>query len=103
MDFIGARPYGERYESEVRKGNNNKKSVLICILLPHQIQYLGLQAANHEHRPTHMFLRKVMALPYVPVDDVEDIFNRLVQQADQNAALQNLLEYGRKTWIDSNR
>ena len=33
-----------------------------------------------------------MALPYVPVDDVEDIFNRLVQQADQNAALQNLLE-----------
>ena len=44
-----------------------------------------------------------MALPYVPADDVEDIFNRLIQQADQNAALQNLLEYGRKIWIDSNR
>ncbi|CAH3140535.1 unnamed protein product [Pocillopora meandrina] len=48
-----------------------------------KIQYLGLQAAYHEHRPTHMFLRKVMALPYVPADDVEDIltgsYNRLTR------------------------
>lgn len=61
-------------------------------------QYLGLQAAYHEHRPTQMFSRKVMFLPSVPSDDVEDMFNRLVQQADQNAALQNLFEYVRKTW-----
>lgn len=63
-----------------------------------KIQYLGLQAAYHEHRPTQMFSRKVMFLPYVPSDDVEDMFNRLAQQADQNAALQNLFEYVRKTW-----
>ena len=87
---------GMKVRSE--KGNNNKKSVLTCILLPHQIQYLGLQAVYHEHRPTQMFSRKVMFLPSVPSDDVEDMFNRLVQQADQNAALQNLFEYVRKTW-----
>ena len=87
---------GMKVRSE--KGNNNKKSVLTCILLPHQIQYLGLQAAYHERRPNQMFSRKVMFLPYVPSDDVEDMFNRLVQQADQNAALQNLFEYVRKTW-----
>ena len=87
---------GMKVRSE--KGNNNKKSVLTCILLPHQIQYLGLQAAYHEHRPTQMYSRKVTFLPYVPSDDVEDMFNRLVQQADQNAALQNLFEYVRKTW-----
>lgn len=63
-----------------------------------KIQYLGLQAVYHEHRPTQMFSRKVMFLPSVPSDDVEDMFNRLVQQADQNAALQNLFEYVRKTW-----
>ena len=39
-----------------------------------------------------------MFLPYVPSDDVEDMFNRLVQQAEQNAALQNLFEYVKKTW-----
>ena len=73
---------GMKVRSE--KGKNYKKSVLTCILLPHQIQYLGLQAVYHEHRPTQMFSRKVMFLPYVPSDDIEDMFNRLVQQADRS-------------------
>ncbi|KXJ18324.1 uncharacterized protein LOC110232572 [Exaiptasia diaphana] len=68
-----------------------------------KIQYLGLQAAYHEDRAAQTFLRNVMALPYIPADDIEEMFNRLHEQANQNDSLLNLLQYVRKTWIYANR
>lgn len=69
----------------------------------HQIQYLGLQAAYHHDRAAKIFLKKVMALPYIPVEDVDEVFDRLVREANQNEALTNLLDYVRTTWILCNR
>ncbi|KXJ21038.1 hypothetical protein AC249_AIPGENE4344 [Exaiptasia diaphana] len=58
--------------------------------------------AYHEDRAAQTFLRKVMALQYIPTDDIE-MFNQLHEQANQNDSLLNLLQYVRTTWIYANR
>ena len=47
-----------------------------------------------------MYLRKIMALPFLPEGDIESMFERLERQAS-TAALGEFTDYVRTTWIES--
>ena len=65
-----------------------------------RIQECGLQVAYASDDGTFKFLRKVMALCFLPAQHITPIFRRLEQEA--TAALTPLLQYVGRTWIGSN-
>ena len=65
-----------------------------------RIQECGLQVAYASDDGTFKFLRKVMALCFLPAQHITPIFLRLEQEA--TAALTPLLQYVSRTWIESN-
>ena len=65
-----------------------------------QIQELGLQTAYQIDNGTYTYLRKVMALPFLPNGVIESMFLRLNAQAT-TATLQRFMEYVSETWIYS--
>ena len=48
--------------------------------------------------PTHSFIKKMMALPFVPEEEIEPIFQRL--QWHTSEPLQHFTEYVNNTWIN---
>ena len=66
-----------------------------------QIQELGLQRPYQTDNGTYTYLRKVMALPFLPHGEIEPMFVRLHAQAT-TAILQRFMEYISETWIYSN-
>ena len=48
-------------------------------------------------------MRKVMALPFLPADHIEEAFDNLMEQAEQlgNDQLLSFMVYVKRTWIDS--
>ena len=65
-----------------------------------QVQELGLQSAYTNDPGTHRFLRKMMALPFLPEVDIVPMFTRLERQAS-TTALQDFTQYVQSTWIES--
>ena len=66
-----------------------------------KIQALGLQAAYTSDNGTFKFLRRVMALPFLPHGQIAHVFNQLLPEAT-TAPLQEFMEYVQDTWINSN-
>lgn len=62
------------------------------------IQELGLQSAYSSDRETNLFLRKVMALPFLPQEEIQPMFVRLWVQA-ATAPLQFFIQYLSTAWI----
>ena len=75
-----------------------KKSYLYCGLF--QVQELGLQQAYRNDRGTHNLVRKLLALPFLPADEIPKAFHRLEAKA-ATAPLQALAQYINNTWISS--
>ena len=65
-----------------------------------QIQMLGLQQQYNEDNGTHRFLRKVMALPFLPHGAIQPMFERLREDAPPGP-IQQLMEYVSLTWISN--
>jgi hypothetical protein len=68
-----------------------------------KIQEIGLQSSYINDVCTRKFLRKVLALPYVPVAHVRDLFTALKTEIENSPAdsLRRLLQYVENTWITS--
>jgi hypothetical protein len=68
-----------------------------------KIQEIGLQSSYNNDVGTRKFLRKELALPYVPVAHVQDLFTALKTEIENSPAdlLQRLLQYAENTWITS--
>lgn len=66
-----------------------------------KIQEIGLQVPYTDDVGTHKFLRKVLALPYVPAEHIEELFIRFYRKANDSHALITLLDYIKNTWIHS--
>ena len=66
-----------------------------------KIQALGLQAAYTSDNGTFKFLRKAMALPFLPHDEIVHVFHQLQIEAT-TAPLEEFMEYVENTWINSN-
>ena len=75
-------------------------AIYILFCLPFQIQELGLQVPYINDEGTFKFLRKLMALPFLPYHNIQRTFNSLKDNATTNA-LEDLVEYIENQWIKS--
>ena len=65
-----------------------------------KLQNIGLQCAYQNDKSVRQYLRKLMALCYVPATHIRPLFQALAQQSHA-PAFQELLIYMRQTWIES--
>ena len=65
-----------------------------------QVQELGLQQAYRNDRGTHDLVRKLLALPFLPADEIPNAFHSLETKAPTEP-LQALAQYINNTWISS--
>lgn len=66
-----------------------------------KITTLGLSTAYQEKGDKHRYMRKLMALPYLPAEQIVGAFDILEQQAAEvGGPLRELTNYMRRTWID---
>ena len=65
------------------------------------IQWQGLASAYHKDHSTHKYLRKLMALPFVPAEYIPAVFNKLCKDA-VTPLLQQVCDYTETRWISSN-
>lgn len=63
-----------------------------------QIQELGLQQQYNNDRGTYQYLRQIMALAFLPEDEIEPMFEHLKAQAATDQ-LRQFVEYVSQTWI----
>ncbi|XP_068717492.1 uncharacterized protein [Montipora capricornis] len=63
-----------------------------------KVQELGLQSSYTHDRGTHVYIKKMMALPFLPEEEIEPMFQRLQRQASE--PLQQFTEYVNNTWIN---
>ncbi|XP_044163839.1 uncharacterized protein LOC122948212 [Acropora millepora] len=65
-----------------------------------KVQELGLQQGYRNDRGTHDLVRKLLALPFLPADEIPNAFHRLEAIATTEP-LQALAQYINNTWISS--
>ena len=65
-----------------------------------QVQELGLQQAYQSDSGTHNLIRKLLALPFLPAEEIPNAFHRLEANC-ATEALQTLAQYINNTWISS--
>lgn len=65
-----------------------------------QVEELGLQKAYSEDDAVYKYIRKLMALPFLPRRQISPMFLRLQVEA-QTEPLQSLVAYIRLQWIES--
>ena len=70
------------------------------ILFYFKVQELGLQTAYSGDDAVYRYIRKIMALPFLPYLEILPMFVRLEAQA-QTEQLRSLVEYVRRQWIES--
>ncbi|XP_068707730.1 uncharacterized protein [Montipora foliosa] len=66
-----------------------------------KIQELGMQQQYISDKGTYVYLRKIMALPFLPESEIMPMFEILRQEAS-TAALQQFVEYVAGIWIYGN-
>ena len=68
-----------------------------------KIVEVGLGQTYREREDKYLYLRKVMALPFLPADHIEDAFENLMEQAEElgNDQVLSFMTYVKRTWIDS--
>ena len=65
-----------------------------------KVQELGLQTVYSGDDAVYRYIRKIMALPFLPYREILPMFVRLEAQA-QTEQLRSLVEYVRRQWIES--
>ena len=75
-----------------------RRSQILSICLP-QVQELGLQTAYSGNDTVYRYIRKLMALPFLPHHEIRQMFMRLSVQAETQP-LRNLTGYIQEQWID---
>lgn len=63
-----------------------------------KVANLGLRTAYNEKKGVHVFIKKLLALPYLPADHITPAFQHLLQSANSNQ-LQQLMTYLFNTWL----
>lgn len=65
-----------------------------------KIQFFGLVRDCQEDHAVHVFLKKLMALPYLPSEYIFPVFNSL-RNENIDPVIEELMTYVRSTWIES--
>ena len=71
-----------------------------CQAVWRKTQALGLQTAYNTDVATNSYIRRLLALPYIPHQHISTCFQELKGRAN-SPQLQTLCEYIQSTWIDS--
>ena len=67
-----------------------------------KVAKLGLKTAYDQKKSVHIFVRKLLALPYLPSDHMQPAFNQLVQTTfSASAAIKLLVTYLTNTWFNN--
>jgi hypothetical protein len=67
-----------------------------------RVQAVGLQATYERHEGVHQFIRKLLALPFLPPGDIPRAFQKLRDRADGSSQpLRELFEYVSDQWLES--
>ena len=61
---------------------------------------MGLQSDYTNDRGTYAFIRKVMALPFLPADEIPEMYAHL-EEIPESRKLQDFMQYVGRTWITS--
>ena len=61
----------------------------------------GLQKAYYSRTGAYHYMRKLMALPFLPAEHIQQTFEDLRQQAANNERLRELTDYMQTTWMES--
>ena len=64
------------------------------------VQSLGLQTAYQENVSVRNYVRKLMALCYIPAIHIRPLFQKLSQEA-RSPSMQSLIDYMRDTWVET--
>ena len=62
---------------------------------------MGLQSAYQGEQSVCRFVKKLMALCYIPSAHIRPLFSSLARETDDNQSLQELVHYIRSTWIEA--
>ncbi|XP_067036373.1 uncharacterized protein [Acropora muricata] len=65
-----------------------------------KVQELGLEPAYRTDSPTYKYIRKLMALPFLPEAEITPMFQRLSDSAT-TTILRELVKYVSDTWVTS--
>ena len=65
-----------------------------------KVQELGLQRAYMDDDSVYKYIRKLMALPFLPYPEIQPMFDLLEEQA-QTDQLWRLVQYIRRQWTES--
>ena len=63
-------------------------------------QSLGLQTAYQENASVRNYMRKLMALCYIPAIHIRPLFQKLSQEA-RSPSMQSLIDHMRDTWVET--
>ena len=66
-----------------------------------KVQNLGLQSAYQGEQSVCRFVKKLIALCYIPSAHIRPLFSSLARETDDNQSLQELVHYIRSTWIEA--
>jgi hypothetical protein len=64
-----------------------------------KVANLGLKTSYNEKKGVHIFVRKLLALPYLPADHIRPAFNNIRQTT--SIQLQLLINYLTNTWFNN--
>ena len=64
-----------------------------------KVANLGLKTSYNEKKGVHFFVRKLLALPYLPADHIRPAFNNISQTT--SIQLQLLINYLTNTWLNN--
>ena len=67
-----------------------------------RVAKLGLKPTYDQKQTTHVFIRKILALPYLPADHIRPAFIQLLQSTTTaSQQLKQLMSYLSRTWFTS--
>ena len=76
--------------------HHGHKKCVYCV----QVQSLGLQQVHAERSSVHRYIRRLMALPFLPHEFVRPMFDALKMKAG-TSELKELVAYVEGTWLNS--
>ena len=72
----------------------------LCSGVPRSVQECGLQSHFMKDTRTHKFVKKLLALPYLPAAVIAATFDELIATVQLTDSLQQLVDCVRRQWID---
>ncbi|CAG2240451.1 unnamed protein product [Mytilus edulis] len=73
-----------------------------CQAVMRKVAMLGLKTAYDSKKSVHLFIRKLLALPYLPSDHIRPAFTEMLQTtATASPQIKQLMTYLQRTWFNN--